>query len=153
MPLLVLQVRADYIFTSRTDGHAISRLVIRSMAEALPHGRSLEGTHAPAIIKSVPCVGDLLDPVGEAAEKFAIIVREARREVKRALRTNRSDRASRNAELALKTGVVIQWAVIVARITVHQHRAQQHKVAELRMNQVPVNAHVPKSCLDRDRLV
>jgi hypothetical protein len=41
----------------------------------------------------------------------------------------------------------------LARLAFHQHGADQHEVAEFRMNEIAVNPHVAESCRDRDGLV
>src|SRR5262249_1451026 len=123
------------------------------MAEALPHGRSLRLADAPSIIDGVARICHLLDPIGKAAEKLAVIVCKTDSEIERALRGNGAYGTSSHAQLAFETGVVRYWAVIVARFTAEQHGAQQHEIAEFWMNQVAVNAQVTKSGLDGDRLM
>src|SRR5262245_16388389 len=153
VPLLVVQVGTDDILAGRTHSHAIGRLVIGAMAEALPHGCGLRLADAPPIIEGVARVCHLLDPIGKAAEKLAVIMGKTGREVERALRPNGAYGTSSHAQLAFETGVVRNRAVIVARFTAEQHGAQQHEIAEFWMNQVAVNAQVTKSGLDGDRLM
>src|SRR5215468_346522 len=153
VPLLVVQVGTDDILAGRTHRHAVGRLVIGAMAEALPHRCRLRLADAPPIIDGVAGVGHLLDPIGKAAEKLAVIVCKTGREVERALRPNGAYGTSSHAQLAFETGVVRHRAVIVARFTAEQHGAQQHEIAEFWMNQVAVNAQVTKSGLDGDRLM
>src|SRR5215470_13034516 len=153
VPLLVVQVGTDDILAGRTHSHAVGRLVIGAMAEALPHGRRLRLADAPPIIDGVACVCHLLDPIGKAAKKLAVIVGKTGREVERALRPNGTHGTSSHAQLAFETGVIRNRAVIVARFTAEQHGAQQHEIAEFWMNQVAVNAQVTKAGLDGDRLM
>src|SRR5262245_37224242 len=153
VPLLVVQIGTDDILPGRTNSHAVGRLVIGAMAEALPHGRGLRVADAPPIIDGVACVCHLLDPIGKAAEKLAVIVCKTGSEVERALRPNGAYGTSSHAQLAFETGVVRNRVVIVARFTAEQHGAQQHEIAEFWMNQVAVNAQVTKSGLDGDRLM
>src|SRR5262245_51558655 len=153
VPLLVVQVGTDDILAGRTHSHAVGRLVIGAMAETLPHGRGLRLADAPPIVDGVACVCHLLDPIGKAAEKLAVIMGKTRREVERALRPNGAYGTSSHAPLAFETGVVRNRAVIVARFTAEQHGAQQHEITEFWMNQVAVNAQVTQAGLDGDRLM
>src|SRR5262249_8677356 len=150
---LIHQVWADDILPGGTDCQAVGRFVIRAEAETLPHGRGFRVANAPAIINCIARVSDLLDPIGESAHELAIIMWEAGGEIERTFRANRADRASRHAKLAFEAWVVINRLVIVAGLAAHQHRTQQHKIPELWMNQVAVNAHMTQSGFDGDRLV
>ncbi len=80
-------------------------------------------------------------------------MREAGGEIERAVRPDGADRTGRDAELAFEAGVVVDRMVVVVDFDIDEHGAQQHEVAEFRMDQVAVNAHVAEPSLDRDRLV
>src|SRR5262245_10623791 len=143
MTLLVVQVGTDDILAGWTNSHTVSRLVIGAMAQALPHGRCLRLADAPAIINRIVRIRHLLDPIGKAAHELAVIVRKTGREVERAFRPDGADGTGRHTQLAFEAWVVVNRTVIVARFAAHQYRAQQYEVAEFRMDQVPVNAHMP----------
>src|SRR5262245_32216318 len=106
VPLLVVQVGTDDVLAGRTHRQAVGRLVIGAMAKTLPHGRGLRLADAPPIVDGVACVCHLLDPIGKAAEKLAVIMGKTRREVERALRPNGAYGTSSHAQLAFETGVI-----------------------------------------------
>ncbi len=151
--LPIVQVGADHVLAGRTDGHAVGRLVVGPVAQALPHRCRLGLADAPAIVDGVARVGHLLDPIGEAAQELAIVVGEAGREIERALRPDRPDRASGDAQLAFEARIVVDRVVVFGRLAIDQHGPQQDEVAEPRVDQVAVNPHVAEAGLDGHRLV
>src|SRR5262247_3506767 len=100
------------------------------MAQALPHRRRLGVADASTIVDRVARVGDLLDPIAKAAHELAVVVREARREVERSFRTDRSDRTRGDAELAFEAGVVVDGMVVVVRVAPDEDGAEEDEVAE-----------------------
>ena len=125
VPLLVVQIGADDVFAGRTYRHAVGRLVVGAVAQALPHRCRLGLADAPAIVEGVARVGDLLDPIGEAAQELAIIVGEAGGEIERAVRADGADRTGGDAELAFEARVVVDRMVVIASTsTIDQHGAQ-----------------------------
>jgi hypothetical protein len=153
VPLLVLKVRADDVFAGRAHRHAIGRFVVGPVAQALPHRGRLGLIDAPAVVEGVARIGDLLYPVGEAAEKFAIIVGEAGGKVERAVRADRSNWTGRYAQLALEARVVLDGVIVTIDLKLSEHGAQQDEVAELRVDEIAVNAHVPEPSFHRDGFV
>src|SRR5581483_11691430 len=81
MPLLVRKIGANHVFARRADGHAIGRLVVGAVAQALPHRRRFGLIDALAVVEGIARIGDLLDEIGEAAQKLAIIVGKTGREI------------------------------------------------------------------------
>ena len=151
--LPIVQVGADHVFAGRADGHAVRRLVVGPVAQALPHRCRLGLADAPAIVDGVVRVGHLLDPIGEAAQELAIVVGEAGREIERALRPDRPDRTSGDAQLAFEARIVVDRVVVSGRLAIDQHGPQQDEIAESRVDQVAVNPHVAEAGLDGHRLV
>ena len=120
----------------------------------LCHSDAVSGlTDAPAVVDGVLAVRYLLNPIGKAAKKFTIVVGEAGREVKRAVRSNGADRTSSDAQLTLKTRVVFDRVIVIGGVTIDKHRSEQDEISELRVNQIAVDAHVTEPGFDRDRLV
>ncbi len=66
---------------------------------------------------------------------------------------NRSNRAGRHAELALEARVVIDGLVGCRDFRVHQNCPKENEVPELRMNDVPMNAHLSQARRHSDRFV
>ena len=73
--------------------------------------------------------------------------------MKCAVRGDGPDRARRHAQLALQARVVVDRLVVGGRLGVDQDRPQQDEVAELGVDDVAVDAHVPQARRDGDRLV
>src|SRR5919204_4012493 len=79
--LAVGQERRDHVLPGGADRQAVGRLVVRPERQALPHRGRLRVADPAAVVAGVLAVGDLLDPVGEAAHELPIVVRVAGREV------------------------------------------------------------------------
>src|SRR6516225_11199471 len=123
------------------------------MAQALPHRRRLRLADPAAIVDGILRVGHLLDPIGKPSQELPIIVGEAGREIKRALGPDRTHRAGGYAELAFKAGIVFDWVVVIGRLAVDQYSPQQDEVSIFWVNQIAMNPHMAKPCLDRNRFV
>jgi Recombinase zinc beta ribbon domain len=92
-------------------------------------------------------------PVGLGARLRSDGVGEAGREIERALRPDRPDRTSGDAQLAFEARIVVDRVVVFGRLAIDQHGPQQDEVAESRVDQVAVNPHVAEAGLDGHRLV
>jgi hypothetical protein len=153
VPLLILQIRSDHVLASGTDGHAVGRFVVGAVAEALPHGGGLGLVDTLAIVDGVARIGYLLHPVGEAAEKLSVVVREAGGKVERPVRADGAHGTGGNAELAFETGVVVEGLTVGIGLSFGEDSAEKDEVAEFRMDQVAVDAHVAKAGRDGNGLV
>ena len=149
----IRQIRPDDVFAGGTHRHAIGRLVVRPMGEALPHRGGFGLAHAAAIVERVLAVCDLLDPIGEAPHELAIVVGEAGREIEPSVGGDGPDGTGRHAQPALQTGVVIDRRVVFRGLRPDQHGSQQDEVAELGVDDVAVDAHVAEPGGDGDGLV
>src|SRR5438874_1568946 len=81
VPGPVGEVGADDLLPRRADGQAVRRLVVGPEGKALPHRRRFRVGNLLAVIQGVLALGDLLDPIGEAAHELPVVVRVAGREV------------------------------------------------------------------------
>jgi len=66
---------------------------------------------------------------------------------------DRADRARRHAEVAAEAGIEVERLAVVVERGVNQDRVEKDVVTETRMNDVPVDSHVPHAGLDGHRLV
>ena len=73
--------------------------------------------------------------------------------MKSAVRGDGSHRTRRHAQLAFQARVVRDRLVVGGRLGSDQDRPQQDEVAELGVDDVAVDAHVPQARSDGDRLV
>src|SRR5438067_7770353 len=101
MPGLVGEIGADDLFPSRADAQAVCGLVVGPEREALPHRRRFLVGHLLAVVEGILALGDLLDPIGEAAHELPVVVRVAGREVEVAIRRDGTYWTRRHAQLAL----------------------------------------------------
>ena len=128
-------------------------LVVRAEGEALPHRDLLGRRHPGPQVVAVLRVGDVLGPIAEAAHELVVVVRIARGQVELAVRLDRPDRARRHAELALQARVVRGRPRRLGHLGLEQDRPEQDEVAELGMDDVPMDAHHPQAGGHGHRLV
>ena len=83
---------------------------------------------APPIVDGVTRIGDLLDPIGEAAEEVAVIVGEAGGEIERTVRTDGAYGTGRDAELAFETGIIVDRVVVGLDFGLNENRASRTKL-------------------------
>ena len=105
------------------------------------------------VVQGILAVGDLLDPIGEAAHELPVVVRVAGREVEVSVRSDGPHRTRRHAQLAFQARVVGERLIVGGRLGSDQDGPQQDEVAELGVDDVAVNAHVSQARSDGDRLV
>jgi len=94
-----------------------------------------------------------VDPVLEAEEEFAVVVRQAGEEVEVVVLAHRPDGTGNHAQVAAVARVVVERVVVAIDRRVDQHRLEEHEVAQARVDDVAVQAHVPHAGLHRDGLV
>jgi hypothetical protein len=72
-------------------------------------------------------------------------VGQARGEVERAVGSDSADRARCDAQLAFEARVVLDRVIVSLHIELGEHRAEEHEVAELRVDEIAVNAHMAEA--------
>jgi hypothetical protein len=149
----VVEPRPEHVFARGAHRHAVGGLVLRAERQALPHGDGLGVRHGGAVARGVPCVDHGLDPVAEAPEEVAVVVRDAGAEVELAARGDRAGGTRGHAELALQAGVEGDRPVVAVDRRVDHDGAEEDEVAEPRVDDVAVDAHLAQPGLDGHRFV
>ena len=75
---------------------------------------------------------------------LAVVMRQAGREVEVGVRGDDAHGTRRHTQFALATWVVIDGKIVCGRLRLHQDRPEQDEVAELRVDDIAVNAHVAR---------